>query len=165
MKKNQVALIFLTVITMLAVWYFKTPTAANTDEEPNIIVSTTNTDSKKFEAMREAIREERSKAIEALNDIIADENASLVSINDAIAQKAELSSLTELEVLVETKVTNLGYSNAFVHSSVNGVEVIVIANESSSTEALDIINVVFENFSNAENVIVNFMTSEEQNNV
>ena len=165
MKKNQVALVFLTIITMLAVWYFKTPTAMNNDEEPSIIVSTNNSDSAKFQAMRDAIREERSKAIEALNNIIADENASLVSINNALIEKAELSSLTELEILVETKVTNLGYSDAFVHSSVNGIEVIVVANESSATEALEIIDLVFENFSNAENVVVNFMTSEEQNNV
>lgn len=58
MKKNQLALIFLTLITMLAVWYFKSPTAEKTDD-PTIIV--TNSKNQVLASMREAIRNERSQ--------------------------------------------------------------------------------------------------------
>ena len=62
MKKNQLALIFLTLITMLAVWYFKSPTASNEEEDPTIIVSTT-TRNEDLANMREAIRQQRSETI------------------------------------------------------------------------------------------------------
>ena len=51
MKKNQLALIFLTLITMLAVWYFKSPTAEK-DDDPTIIV--TNSKNQVLASMREA---------------------------------------------------------------------------------------------------------------
>ena len=52
---------------------------------------------------------------------------------------------------------NLGYSDAFVHSTASGVEVIVIANESSATAALDIINIIHETLDKTESVVVNLM--------
>ena len=163
MKRNQLALVFLTVLTMLAVWYFKTPSATPDDEDGSIIVSTVTTEKEKFQTMRDAVRKERNATIENLNAIIADEDSSLVSINLALKEKAELSSLNELEVLLETKVINLGYSDAFVHSSVYGVEVIVVSNSSDALAALDIINTIHESLDDAENVVVNFMTTDEIN--
>ena len=51
----------------------------------------------------------------SLNNIIADESATLVSKTSAIEQRDIISSLNEQEVLLETKVMNLGYQDAFVH--------------------------------------------------
>ena len=121
------------------------------------------TEKEKFQAMRDVVRKERSATIETLNAIIADEDSSLVSINMALKEKAELSSLNELEVLLETKVINLGYSDAFVHSSTYGVEVIVVSNSSDAMDALDIINTIYESLDDADNVVVNFMTTDEIN--
>ena len=90
MKKNQLALIFLTLITMLAVWYFKSPTAEKTDD-PTIIV--TNSKNQVLASMREAIRNERSQKIADLNDIIADENATIVSKTAATLEKEQLSTI------------------------------------------------------------------------
>lgn len=160
MKKNQLALVFLTLITMLAVWYFKSPTE-ETPEDPVIDVSTTLTRNQQLTSMREAVRQERSLAIERLNDILADENATLVSKSAATLEKAEISSLSEQEVVLETKVMNLGYSDAFVHSTSNGVEVIVVATDSTATAALDIITIISETFTDASSIVVNFMTEEE----
>lgn len=160
MKKNQLALIFLTLITMLAVWYFKTPTASNEEEDPTIIVSTTNRN-EDLANMREAIRQERSETITTLNNILADENATLASKSQATLQIEALSSLSEQEVLLETKVMNLGYSDAFVHSTSSGVEVIVITSESSADAALEIINIINSTFTTNENVVVNFVTAEQ----
>lgn len=160
MKKNQLALIFLTLITMLAVWYFKSPTEEE-PEEPTIVVGTTSTRNEQLTSMREAVRQERSLTIEQLNNILADETASLVSKTAATLEKAQLSSLSEQEVVLETKVINLGYKDAFVHSTSNGVEVIVVATESSATAALDIITIISETFTDASSIVVNFMTEEE----
>ena len=158
MKKNQLALIFLTLITMLAVWYFKSPTAEK-DDDPTIIV--TNSKNQVLASMREPIRNERSQKIADLNNIIADENATIVSKTAATLEKEQLSTISEQEVLLEIKVMNLGYSDAFVHSTASGVEVIVIANESSATAALDIINIIHETLDKTESVVVNFMTADQ----
>ena len=111
--------------------------------------------------MREAIRNEISQKIADLNNIIADENATIVSKTAATLEKEQLSTISEQEVLLEIKVMNLGYSDAFVHSTASGVEVIVIANESSATAALDIINIIHETLDKTESVVVNFMTADQ----
>ncbi len=160
MKKNQLALVFLTLITMLAVWYFKSPNSTK-DEVPTIIVTNTNTRNEKLASMREAIRNERNETLKSLNDVLADENATLASKTDAQEAKEALSSLTEQEVLLETKVINLGYKDAFVHSTSTGVEVIVVSSESSATAALEIIEIINSTFDKTNNVVVNFMTTDE----
>ena len=143
---------------MLAVWYFKSPTAEK-DDDPTIIV--TNSKNQVLASMREDIRNERSQKIADLNNIIADENATIVSKTAATLEKEQLSTISEQEVLLEIKVMNLGYSDAFVHSTASGVEVIVIANESSATAALDIINIIHETLDKTESVVVNFMTADQ----
>ena len=143
---------------MLAVWYFKSPTAEK-DDDPTIIV--TNSKNQVLASMSEAIRNERSQKIADLNNIIADENATIVSKTAATLEKEQLSTISEQEVLLEIKVMNLGYSDAFVHSTASGVEVIVIANESSATAALDIINIIHETLDKTESVVVNFMTADQ----
>lgn len=160
MKKNQLALVFLTLITMLAVWYFKSPNSTN-DEVPTIIVTNTNTKNEKLASMRDAIRNERNETLKALNNVLADENASLASKTEAQEAKATLSSITEQEVLLETKVINLGYKDAFVHSTSSGVEVIVVSTESSANAALEIIELINSTFDKNNNVVVNFMTNED----
>ena len=114
MKKNQFALIFLTVLTMLAVWYFKT--ASNKQgETPTLPVTNVSTRTEELAKLREAVRSERNAMLVSLNNIIADESATLVSKTSAIEQRDIISSLNEQEVLLETKVMNLGYQDAFVN--------------------------------------------------
>ena len=145
MKKNQLALVFLTLITMLAVWYFKSPNST-VDEVPTIIVTNTSTRNEKLASMRDAIRNERNETLKSLNDVLADENATLASKTEAQEAKEVLSSLNEQEVLLETKVINLGYNDAFVHSTSMGVEVIVVANESSATSEMRILTAILLTF-------------------
>ena len=56
---------------------------------------------------------------------------------------------------------NLGYKDAFVHSTSSGVEVIVITSESSAEAALEIISIINSTFTTNENVVVNFVTAEQ----
>ena len=55
MKKNQLALVFLTLITMLAVWYFKSPNSTK-DEVPTIIVTNTNTRNEKLASLMRRLK-------------------------------------------------------------------------------------------------------------
>jgi len=163
MKKNQFALIFLTVITMLAVWYLKSPTKNNDnpDDTPVINVNNVTGRTDELSSMRQVVRDERNLKLASLNDIIADESATLVSKTAAIAEKEQISTLNEQEVLLESKVMNLGYRDAFVHYTASGVEVIVVANASSATAALDVIDIIYQTFDKTANVVVNFVTAEE----
>lgn len=161
MKKNQFALIFLTVITMLAVWYLKTPTSNDGGDVPVINVNNVTGRLEELSSMRKVVRDERNLKLASLNDIIADEKASLVSKTAAISEKEQISTLNEQEVLLETKVMNLGYRDAFVHCTASGVEVIVVATTSSGEAALDVINIIYGTFDKATNVVVNFRTVEE----
>ena len=56
---------------------------------------------------------------------------------------------------------NLGYQDAFVHYTEQGVEVIVVTPDASATAALDVIDIIYETFDKATNVVVNFKTVEE----
>lgn len=158
-KKNQFALIFLTIVTMIAVWYIKTPVEKPNDDE--LLTGGETTRLKEIMDMREVLRSERSIAVMGLNAIIADAEASLISKENALNEKNALSSLTEKEVLLELQVINKGYSDAFVHATSNGIEVLVISDDDSATNANEIILMTFSSFDDATSVIVEFKTVED----
>lgn len=163
-KKNQFALIFLTIVTMLAVWYVKAPISANGDNNESIEgVSTSNTGRlEALTAMRETLRDERSAMAASYDKVIADENASLTAKADALSSKKALSSLTEKEVAFEIQVINLGYRDSFVHVSDNGIEIIVISEEESASAANEIILMAMEYFDNQyDNVVISFSTATD----
>ena len=147
MKKNHLALIFLTVITMVAVWYLKSPTNNAGDENNDeILDAAVSSRLDVITAMREAVREERSLAVAALNAVIASDESSVTQKASALSEKQVISDLTEKEVVLEIQIINLGYQDAFVHCTSSGVEVVVVANENSGTSAVDIINMVYTSF-------------------
>ena len=78
-KKNQFALIFLTIVTMLAVWYIKAPVSAdkNNSDTTEVIESEDTGRLEELALMREAIRNERSLAVMSLDAVLADEEATL----------------------------------------------------------------------------------------
>ena len=70
--------------------------------------------------------------------VLADENATLASKELALQEKKALSALTEKEVLLEQKVINIGYRDAFVHSTSAGLEILVISDEKAPLFANEI---------------------------
>ncbi len=164
-KKNQFVLIFLTIVTILAVWYIKTPTTAETNNE--VIDNSENEVSETvriqaFEEMREVVRNERSLETAKYDSIIADATTTIDEKAVALASKNKLSELTEKEVLLELQVINLGYQDAFVHVVSNGVEVTVISDEVSVTKANEIILMTLSSFdTDANSVVVNFTKLED----
>ena len=162
--KNQFALIFLTIVTMLAVWYIKSPVASDKDENPDNSTPVITDEEERLEElmlMRDAIRNERSLSVMALDAVLADENASLASKEAALQEKQAISALTEKEVLLELQVINSGYQDALVHATNTGIEVIVVSEENSASKANEIILMTLASFENYDTVVVNFMTAEE----
>lgn len=163
MKKNQIALIFLTLIVMLAVWYIKTPVsndegANNNFNDGSLIVSS------RIEAisdMRDSVLDSRNEMVASLDAIIASADASVLEKENAYKEKQSISDLTEKEVILEAKIINLGYTDAFVHSTVDGVEVIIVSDTSDESIVLDIIQDVMASFDDTTNVVVNFKTENE----
>ena len=73
-----------------------------------------------------------------------------------------INSLTEKELLLETKIIQKGYRDSFVHCSETGIDILVVSNESSKSLANEIIVMALTEFSNMNyNVSVNFQTAEE----
>ena len=99
-KKNQFALIFLTIVTMLAVWYIKAPVSAdkNNSNTTEVIESEDTGRLEELALMREAIRNERSMTVMSLDAVLADEEASLSTKEAALVEKKSISGLTEKEV-------------------------------------------------------------------
>jgi len=162
MKKNQFALIFLTLIVMLAVWYIKSPLTkkdASTPSDPDDTYVSTRLDVLK--SRREAITLERSTMVASLDSIIAGADTTVLQKEEALNKKQSLSDLTEKEVLLETFIMNLGYNDAFVYSSSEGLEIIVVADEENLDVALEIIQNANTSFVGEENIVVSFKSVTE----
>lgn len=156
LEKKQIALIIVTLFIMVGVWFIKSPLKDKNNNQGNIneVVNQISY----FDDLREAVLEQRATEVANWDYILADETATLASKQLALSQKNALSDLTEKEVLLEIEVINMGYDDAFVHSTSDGVEVYIKTDEESATSAIEIINLVYSHFENASNVIVNFKT-------
>lgn len=162
MKKNQVALIFLTLVVMLAVWFVKSPLSS--EEEVNTNTIDTIIVSSRLDAisdMRDKVTLERNTTVASLDAILSSAEASVVEKQDALKEKQTLSDITEKEVLLENSIMNMGYTDAFVHSSLNGVEVIIVSDSEDSTVALEVIQNVMNSFEDTVNVVVSFKTEND----
>lgn len=152
MKRNQFALIFLTVVTMLAVWYIKSPLEANSKVDNQKPVTTTRLEA--ISEMRETLRNERALEVSALNQIIASSEASVSEKEAATLSVKQMTGLTEKEVLLEVEIINLGYQDAFVHAMDDTINVLVVKDSFSASEALDIIAMVNGRFTDMEREVV-----------
>ena len=146
MKKNQIALLCLTAVIMLAVWYIKSPLSNVSGNDDTIAVGGSTSRLDALKTMRETLREERSIQVVALDKIIASEESTMAQKNTAINEKQSISDMTENEVLMELSIINLGYTDAFVHQTSMGVEVLVIAENLSETEVIEIMNLTYTGF-------------------
>ena len=161
MKKNQIALLCLTAVVMLAVWYIKSPLNQVGDSGDNTInVSGNSTRLDALKDMREALRAERSIEVAALDSIIASETSTIAQKNTAINEKQLISDMTEKEVLMELSIINLGYTDAFVHQSNNGVEILVVADSLTEAEVIEIMNLTYNSFI-TETVVVTYKAVTE----
>lgn len=155
MKKNQIALLCLTAVVMLAVWYIKSPLNSNTTPDDTLIVGGSSSRLDALKDMREALRAERSLEVAALDSIIASETSTIAQKNTAINNKQLISDTTEKEVLMELSIINLGYTDCFVHQTTSGVEILVVADGLSETEVIEIMNLTYSSFT-TDTVVVTY---------
>lgn len=159
-KKNQLALILLTLVLMLTVYFVKTPSKSNNLD--NSDVSTTTGRLEVLATMRLTVKNERAEQVSALNKIIGSSEATAAEINSAIEEKNKINALTECELLLELEIISLGYQDAFVHAKDNSIDVTVVSNEHSVAKANEIIKMTILEFDGKySNVCVEFETVEE----
>lgn len=163
MKKNQLALIFLTLVVMLAVWYVKTPLAKKLNSDDGDVTPTALVSSRleAITSMRNTVIDERSADVIALDAIIASADSSITEKANAYVQKKNLSDWTEKEVMLESVIMSMGYVDAFVHATDTSVEVIVVSDSEDALVALEIINSVKDSFSDIDNLMVTFKSIAE----
>lgn len=158
-KKNQLALILLTLVMMLTVYFIKTP-VKNDPDDGNTTPTTGRLEA--LSTMRLTIKNQRDEQINSLNLVIGSETATAAEINQAIEEKNRLNAITECELLLELEIINLGYQDAFVHVTDTGVDVTVVANEHSITKANEIIKMTLIEFEGKySNICVEFETVDE----
>ena len=110
--------------------------------------------------MREALRQERSIEVAALDTIISSESTTIAEKNSAINEKQLISDTTEKEVLMELSIINLGYTDAFVHQTNSGVEILVVADNLTENEVVEIMNLTYSSFV-TETVVVTYKAASE----
>lgn len=161
LKKNQLALILLTLVLMLVVYFITSPF-----EEKDPGGNDDNTvETGRLEELterRSTVREERALTVLALDAIIADSSKSIAEKTAALEDKRYINSLTEKELLLELEVISMGYRDAFVHATETGVSITVVADEHSVQKANEIIIKTMLQFDQEfDNVVVTFPTAEQ----
>lgn len=159
-KKNQLALILLTLVMMLTVYFIKAPAQnPNPGDDPS---TPTTGRLEVLSTMRLTLKNERNEKINELNNIIGSETATAAEINNAIEEKNKINSITECELLLELEIINLGYQDAFVHATETGIDVTVISDEHSIAKANEIIKMTILEFDGKySNVCVEFESVDE----
>lgn len=162
LKRNQLALILLTLVLMLTVYYITDPFKKDTGprDEP---VDETGGKIEELTARRLALRDERNLIILGLDAIIASNEATIAEKENALREKRYLNTLTEKELLLEMQVIAMGYRDCFVHASDLGVDITVIAEEHSLTVANQLANeaaMIFD-ILDTTSIVIHFKTAEE----
>ena len=159
-KKNQLALILLTLVMMLTVYFIKTPAQNNNPGDDPTTPTTGRLEV--LSTMRLTLKNERNEKINELNNIIGSETATAAEINEAIEEKNRINSITECELLLELEIISMGYQDAFVHVTDSGIDVTVISSEHSISKANEIIKKTLLEFDGKySNVCVEFESVEE----
>ena len=159
-KKNQLALILLTLVLMLTVYFIKTP-AQNNDPGDDPTTPTTGR-LEVLSTMRLTLKNERNEKISELNAIIGSDTATAAEINNAIEEKNKINAITECELLLELEIISMGYQDAFVHVTDAGIDVTVISDEHSVSKANEIIQKTLLEFDGKySNICVEFESVDE----
>ena len=160
-KKNQLALILLTLVMMLTVYFIKAPVQNN---EPGEDPQTNQTTGRLevLSTMRLTLKNERNEKISELNTIIGSDTATAAEINNAIEEKNRINAITDCELLLELEIISMGYQDAFVHVTDVGIDVTVISDEHSVSKANEIIQKTLLEFDGKyTNICVEFESVDE----
>ena len=160
LKKNQLALILLTLVMMLTIYFIKSPFDKNNDpgnnDEPTVGRL------QELTALRVALRDERAQTVLGFDAVIADSTKTVAEKTAALNEKRYINTLTEKELLLELQIIGKGFRDAFVHASNTGVEILVVGGTESAQIANELIVMAMTGFNQEfENVVVEFKTVQE----
>lgn len=159
-KKSQFALVCLTICAMLAVWFIKSPLDKETSTD-NLVEQMPTGRLNGITLLRDTLNTKRQETLETYNEILASSTATITEKELATQHIKDLNEISELEVLMEVTIINMGYVDCFVHYSDEYIEVTVACDELSASDAVDIINAVYTSTTNFDNeVIVKYQTVE-----
>jgi hypothetical protein len=139
LKKNQLALILLTLVMMLTVYYIKSPFDKDKDPGNDDPQEETSGRLEQLSLKRVALKESRKELIMELDAVIASEEATVAEKNAALTQKQRINALNEKELLLELEIINKGFRDAFVHATDEYVDVTVVADEHSASLANELV--------------------------
>lgn len=160
LKKNQIALILLTLVLMLTVYFLRSPFDSGPKIDPEEELPTGRLE--ELAALRAALREERALVVMAYDEIIASNEKSVAEKNVAIEEKRKLQQLMEKELLLELKIISSGYQDSFVHATDQGIEIIVVSPTESLEAADEIVMMAVLNFGiDYSEVSVEFKTVQQ----
>lgn len=161
LKKNQLALILLTLVMMLTVYYIKSPFEKDKGPEDENHEQTSGR-LEQLSLKRVALKDSRKELITELDAIIASEEATVAEKNAALTQKQRINALNEKELLLELEIINKGYRDAFVHATDDIVDVIVVADEHSATVANELLIATLLQFDGlVNNARISFQTVQQ----
>ena len=159
-KKSQFALVCLTICAMLAVWFIKSPLDKETSTD-NLVEQMPTGRLNGITLLRDTLNTKRQETLETYNEILASSTATITEKELATQHIKDLNEISELEVLMEVTIINMGYVDCFVHYSDEYIEVTVACDELSASDAVDIINAVYTSTTNFDyEVIVKYQTVE-----
>ena len=111
--------------------------------------------------MREAVRQERDRAVLGYDAIIADGESSINEIKVALEESA-IQQSCQKRSSPRVAGNNKGYDDAFVHATNTGIEIIVVSTEDDPLKTLEIINMALSSFGDGyENVVVTVTTADQ----
>jgi hypothetical protein len=161
LKKNQLALILLTLVMMLTVYYIKSPFSKDDpgkNDDPAVVTGRLE----QLSLKRLTLKNTRKDTLLELDAIIASNDSTVTEKSEAVLQKQKLNELTEKELLLELEIINRGYQDAFVHATTEVIDVTVVTDEHSVKIANQLILATLLEFDGiSKNVRVSFQTVAE----
>lgn len=141
-KKNKLSIFLLAVVAMLTVYYIKNPSP----EDIETVVETT----RYYQDERDEINGEREAQILNLESQISKSDINIAEKEKAINEMALLSSMTENEIILETKIIDMGYKDCLVEVDIENVSVKIslLTNELSKEQFIEISKLVSSKYSN-----------------
>lgn len=139
LKKNQIALILLTLVLMLTVYFLRSPFDKGGNKNPVGGDDLPTGRLEELAALRSALRDERTLTVMSFDEVIASNEKTVAEKNVAVEEKRKLQQLMEKELVLELKIIGTGYQDSFVHATDQGIEIIVVSPTESADAADDII--------------------------
>lgn len=130
--QSKVTIFMVVMIVMLSIYYFTLPNKPVDDSNntgDTVVVE------REFDPLREELQSVRETMYQQLNATLASTDSTVEEKNLAYETINTLQELTQNELLLETKIIDLGYEDTFVSATTNQVNISVFVDDLSAQQA------------------------------